>query len=81
MLLSVEKLIDETNTSLKNDRIAASKIEKEQLVTSENVSILYVQDFWPYLCEVIKSDPDKLGLSLKVTIGNEKVLLKAEDLK
>ena len=81
MLLSVEKLIDETNTSLKNDRIAASKIEKEQLVTSENVSVLYVQDFWPYLCEVIKSDPDKLGLSLRVTIGNEKVLLKAEDLK
>jgi len=81
MVLSVETLIDETNSGLRHDRLATSNIEQKDPGTSNNVSVLYVQNFWPYLCEVIKSDPEKLGLSLKITIENEQVLLKAEDLK
>ena len=81
MILSVEKLIEETNSGLIHDKPATSNIEKQDSETSNNVSILYVQNFWPYLCKVISSDSEQLGLSLEIMIENEKVLLKAEDLK
>ena len=80
MSLTVEKLVSATNNDLTQLRLLGPKSENNQSNHSDEKSVLYVQDFWPHLCKVINSDPDKLGLSLKIKHGENVIVLKADDL-
>ena len=83
MSLPVEELVNQTNRDLRhlrNHKDSSNKVDERNNSASQK-SILYIQEFWPHLCNVIRSDPERLGLSLVLNDSREDIILKADDLK
>ncbi len=81
MLSVIEEFTSKSQSDIHHRRPSNQKLSESEKATTEIKSISYIEDFWPYLCEVIYQDPQKLGLTVKLNINSEERLLKAEDLK
>ena len=81
MLSSIEEFTSRSQSDIRHKRPSNQNLSESEKPTAEIKSISYIEDFWPYLCDVIYEDPEQLGLTVKLNINSEERLLKAEDLK
>ena len=81
MLAAIEEFTSKSQSYIHHKRPSNQKSSESEKATTEIKSISYIEDFWPYLCEVINEDPEKLGLTVKLNIDSQEILLKAEELK
>ena len=81
MLSAIEEFTSKSQSDICHKRPSNQKLSESEKATTEIKSISYIEDFWPYLCDVIYEDPEQLGLTVKLNINSEERLLTAEDLK